>query len=239
MRPLAFLEARRFPVVPRLAVVGAHPPGLGPRDAHRGLLQREIGGLEVALQVHRGKVQGRADVVEAAGGAVLGQKIAQGRVDAEEVVQRLDILVAVEPAVDDPSLALLLRPAEPVQFAAQGVQEGPIHFRGGPFFLLRRHLAALHLVEDLRPLLQVLDVVRAPLQGGEVQSALLRVGVVALVAVLVEHRLQPAAELSGAGDGGGETEEGDAGREGHLHRCLEFGRSALGMARARRKPVSG
>ena len=86
-----------------------------------------------------------------AGGAVLGQKIAQGRVDAEKVVQRLDILVAVEPAVDDPSLALLLRPAEPVQFAAEGVQEGPIHFRGGPFFLLRRHLAAVDLIDDLMP----------------------------------------------------------------------------------------
>ena len=68
-------------------------------------------------------------------------------------------------------------------------------FRCRTLLFLRRHLAALDLVEDLGPLLEVLDVVRLPLQGGQVQPTFLRVRVVAVVAVLFEHRLQLAAKF--------------------------------------------
>ena len=61
--------------------------------------------------MHCREVQRGTDVVEAARRAVLGQKVAQGRVDAEEVMHRLDILRAVEPPVNDAALALLLAAA--------------------------------------------------------------------------------------------------------------------------------
>ena len=61
--------------------------------------------------MHGGEVQRGTDVVEAARRGVLRKKIAQRRVDAEEVVHRVDIFGAVEPPVNDAALGLLLAAA--------------------------------------------------------------------------------------------------------------------------------
>ena len=72
---------------------------LGRRFAlvHRGI-ERLAGGVHGALQMDGRKVERFADLVEALGAAVFGQERGKFLVDAEQVVQRLLELVAIQSA---------------------------------------------------------------------------------------------------------------------------------------------
>ena len=183
--------------MPRFVVVRADLLRLGLRCGDRRFLERKVGGLQVTLQMHRREIQRRTDVVEAACRAVFWQQVTQWRVDAEQIVNGVHILGAIQPPVNHAAFRLLLMSAESVQLIMQCFQKGAAHFRWWTLLLLRRHLATLHLVEHFGPLLEVLRVIRLPFQRRQIEPALLRVCIVAVVAVLVEHRLQFAAEFSG------------------------------------------
>ena len=107
----------------------------------------------------------------------------------------MDILCAVQPPINDAARGFLLFAADLVQLVVQPFEKVAFYSCSGAFLFFGRHFAAFHFVKNLGPLLKVLNVSRLPLKSAQVQTALLHIGVVALVAVLLEHGLQFAAEF--------------------------------------------
>ena len=137
--------------------------------AHRG-----VGRRHVALHVHVRNVESGADLVEAERFAVLGQLALdlQPR-GLENIPQCTLVLTAIQPAAHRSSLdgnALLLG----VDQRGRNAADEGLHLRGiGGLFLLRRHLARLHAVVDLHPEKEIIRVLRAVFDRGEVEASLL------------------------------------------------------------------
>ncbi len=77
---------------------GGQALGVGRDD--RGV-EGQLGGVEVLLDVDRRDVQGRADVVEAEADLVGGEGVGEVEVEAEQVADRVVVLLTVEPTDHD------------------------------------------------------------------------------------------------------------------------------------------
>ena len=181
-----------------------HPPhqrGVGARVVARGLrlrardvgcqdlAQRVVRRAEIARHLHVGDIQRIADLVEAAGLAVLRQLVLdlQPR-GGKEIAQGVFILQAVHAPPGGAALlgvALLIRRDHGLR---EFLEKHPhLLLRRLRLLFLRRHFAIAHTVMHLHPFRESLGALEVKLQRGKVQVSLFGVRVVALHAVLVQE----------------------------------------------------
>ena len=147
--PVSLQERRmaRFqlqPESPRRGVDGRCPEGLLERLERQRLIELEL------VAVHK---QAGAHGVEV-GTARVGRQRAHVDVDAEESVQRVRVLAAVEPAERDHAVLIGEPPARGDQRVRQVVEEIGLRVGRGLRLVLGRHLARVQRVEDLLPALR-------------------------------------------------------------------------------------
>lgn len=137
----------------------------------------------------RRHAQSRADLVEAQRLPILRQLGPVIFLHAEQIAQRVLILVAVEPPRQRPALARLLGCAGRAQARVEQRQERLfLRFRRARS-VLRRHLAVTHAVVRHHPRPERRGVPRIELQRRQIQPAHLRLGAVTFRAILAEERL--------------------------------------------------
>ena len=78
------------------------------RAQSQRVVDRDIGGIQVAFQVGSGTRQSRRDLVETKSGLILRQQDRQVAMDPEEVMHRVLILDPIESSADDATIASLL-----------------------------------------------------------------------------------------------------------------------------------
>ncbi len=171
-----------------------------------------------------GKLLSLRDRLEALHRGILGQQRLQRDVDAQQVVERVFVLVAREPAAAHPAEGGNVRLIRSEQSRAQLRQEGePLGGRGRRFFL-RRHLAVLHAIEDVAPELERGPIAEVERLRREIEAPFLFVRVVAVETVLIEERRERLGRRRGGHCGGQQPHAGDQparhgekekGREGH------------------------
>ena len=159
-----------------------------PRDA--------LGGGQVLLHQDRRQRQDRADRVEAVPGVVLGELVGRLKVEADQVADGVVVLGPVQASDHDAARR------------GGGGLVGGLHFPGDPpghegeilgirpYLVLRRHLAGPELLQHLVPGVRVGRHVARGAKPGQVQVTLVVPGVVTVVAVVGQKRLDRRLERS-------------------------------------------
>ena len=210
----------RLGIGPAKTCAGNRVLGDGPGHRRNGFRHDGLGRRQIFLQQHRRQGEDIADGVEAVAGVVRREFDLRVEVDPHEIADGVAILDPVQPAhgdasgigvagidsegrILDPTFQLLL---------VGGGQAG---------LFLRRHQARAGILQDLEPEV-VVEERRVGLQCVEGDFALAGPVAMAVVAVLLEDRLDVAVELGGRG---GDCVGPDAGHscESRTARCNHTG----------------
>ena len=133
---------------------GGKSVGVGQDDR---LVQGELGGVEVLLDMDRRDVERGADVVEAEPDIVRRESIREVEIEPEQVADRIVVLLPVQPPDHDRCRAGLLA-ALSGQEVVLDPRDDPIQlFERGLGLVRRRHDASLHRIPHAEPGLAVLD----------------------------------------------------------------------------------
>ena len=133
--------------------IAGGPKSATPRDAIRR--------RHVLLHQHRRQRQHVGDVVEPVPGIVLREVVCRPDVDAEQFLDRVVVLGAVEAARGDPARIGRRSRVDALQLARQPRRDGLALLLGRLLLFERRHLAAAQLADDLVPLVAMFDERRA------------------------------------------------------------------------------
>ena len=140
------------------------------------------------------------DVIEPVPGIVLREVVGRPDVDAEQFLDRVVVLGAVEAARGHPARIGRRSGVDALQLAREPRRDGLALLLGRLFLFERGHLAAAQLADDLVPLVAMFDERRARSERLEVEVVLLFLVPVAGEAVLGEERFDDGIE---AGPGRG------------------------------------
>ena len=153
----------------------------------------------------------------------------QRQVDRQQVVQRVLVLGPIEPPQHDAPDRLLLRQIRRPQFVVNQFQKCLARRRLGLLLLWRWHLVLIDFVEHLDPLVEVLGVIRVPIEGREIEAAGFGIAVVAFSTMLRGEC--PAAFRKRGRGGGGRHRQQDPGDRTSKHGNVRFLRWAMNRGR--------
>ncbi len=177
-----------------------------------GRVQRQVGRLQVLLHQERRRVMGGACVVKPVRHPVRRQLAAEGKLDSQQVADRVLVLDAVEPPQHAPPLGGPRRGGRLGDPRRQPFGQ-LLHLRVGRTRLpLRRHLARLEPINDRRPARHRRRVGEVGLEKIEPQLAVGLLAPMTFVAVLRQQRTESRfkGRRSNRGDGLGRR-SGDGG----------------------------
>ena len=157
-----------------------------PRDAARR--------RDVLLHQDGRERQHVGDVVEPVPGIVLREVVGRPDVDAEQFLDRVVVLGAVEAARGHPARIGRRSGVDTLQLAREPRRDGLALLLGRLFLFERGHLAAAQLADDLVPLVAMFDERRARGERLKVEVVLLLLVPVAGEAVLGEERFDDGIE---------------------------------------------
>jgi hypothetical protein len=172
----------------------------------KGLVEGEVGGVEVAGELVIGELLTRGDRLESVGLGILRQEHREGTVDAEEIVEAVLVFGAGEATAADPALRGDGGAIGGEERIFQGAEKGRVLGSLGPGLFRRRHLAVADALVDALPGGEDGGVFRSKGEVEEIQPALLHVRVMALEAMGVEKGGQRRRWL-GRVEGGSSGEE--------------------------------
>ncbi len=162
-------------------------------------LRRDLlGGVHEFLHEHRRNREHVGDVVEAEADLVI-REVVRLEVHVHQLGDGPLVLVAIQPAHGHAAGVFLERAIDLRQLAVEEMDDQVALVVGRLRLFLRRHVAGRERGDDLLPSLAILLELRVLRQRDQVDIALLLVGVVAIEAELLEHRLNVRAKGDRAG----------------------------------------
>ncbi len=183
-----------------LAALGAQA---GQRWRHVGRAKERSPGnairrRHVLFHQHRRQRQHVSNVVEPVAGVVLREVVCRTRVDAQQLLDRVVVLVAIEPARGDAARIRRCRRVDVLELFREPADDRRPRFFAGLLLFERRHLAAAQPADHFFPFVALGDERGEGLERLEVERVLLLLVAMAREAVLCEERPDERVE-AGAG----------------------------------------